>query len=181
MKMCQRFCRRSLVITRNEESQAVLSKLDIPTELEPTRRGPSSRTPRNTAGKARRCRLGRKKPVLAVCPINPFWWPVKPSVPKFIARTLFGAYKNSHYRSIYFHNVRAGVDAPTTIIWRRFAGAVKAFQSRARRFSRSLSPWSGWTRGPAKRFRRQLGGAPVFTSDRVRMFATGEHSALLPA
>src|SRR6267154_4227996 len=32
-KMCARYCRRSLIITRNEESQAALSKLGIPTEL----------------------------------------------------------------------------------------------------------------------------------------------------
>ena len=32
-KMCSRFCRDSLVITRNVESQAVLAKLGVPTEL----------------------------------------------------------------------------------------------------------------------------------------------------
>ena len=31
-KMCAHYCRRSLIITRNEESQAVLSKLGIPSE-----------------------------------------------------------------------------------------------------------------------------------------------------
>ncbi len=32
-KMCARYCRHSLVITRNEESQSVLSKLGVSTEL----------------------------------------------------------------------------------------------------------------------------------------------------
>ena len=32
-KMCSRYCRDSLVITRNVESQAVLGKLGVPTEL----------------------------------------------------------------------------------------------------------------------------------------------------
>src|SRR6476659_9008730 len=32
-KMCARYCHRSLIITRNEESQGLLSALDIPTEL----------------------------------------------------------------------------------------------------------------------------------------------------
>ena len=32
-KMCRRYCRKSLVITRNVESQAVLGKLGVPTEL----------------------------------------------------------------------------------------------------------------------------------------------------
>src|SRR5580693_6550290 len=31
-KMCARYCRRSLIITRNEESQAVLSKLGVASE-----------------------------------------------------------------------------------------------------------------------------------------------------
>ena len=49
-------------------------------------------------------------PVLVVCPINPFEWPVKASVAKFAARTLTGAYKDSHYRSVYFHNSGAAAD-----------------------------------------------------------------------
>ena len=31
--MCARFCRRSLVITRNEESQSLLSNLGVPNEF----------------------------------------------------------------------------------------------------------------------------------------------------
>jgi hypothetical protein len=31
--------------------------------------------------------------VLVVCPINPFEWPVKASLGKFVARGLTGAYK----------------------------------------------------------------------------------------
>ncbi len=45
-----------------------------------------------------------KTPVLVVCPINPFEWPVKASVAKFAAHGITGAYKDSHYRSVYFHN-----------------------------------------------------------------------------
>ena len=47
--------------------------------------------------------MGWQETVLVVCPINPFEWPVKASVAKF-ARTTTGAYKDSHYRSVYFHN-----------------------------------------------------------------------------
>src|SRR2546422_5892558 len=38
-------------------------------------------------------------PVLVVCPINPFEWPVKASVAKFALHGLTGAYQDSHYRS----------------------------------------------------------------------------------
>ncbi|HZL86012.1 MAG TPA: hypothetical protein VFD07_11625, partial [Candidatus Krumholzibacteria bacterium] len=49
--------------------------------------------------------------VLVVCPINPFWWPVTPSLVKAGARALTGAWGSSHYRSIYFHNAGPQVDA----------------------------------------------------------------------
>jgi polysaccharide pyruvyl transferase WcaK-like protein len=45
-----------------------------------------------------------RTPVLVVCPINPFEWPVKASVAKYAVRSLTGAYKDSHYRTVYFHN-----------------------------------------------------------------------------
>ncbi len=108
-KMCKRYCRDSLVITRNVESQEVLGKLGVPTELgtdtawtfEPL--GPEyGRKALRDAG------WDGRTPVLAVCPINPFWWPVKPSVAKWMAHAVAGAYKKSHYRTIYFHRSGAG-------------------------------------------------------------------------
>jgi hypothetical protein len=35
---------------------------------------------------------------------------VKASVAKFAARTVTGAYKDSHYRSVYFHNSGPAAD-----------------------------------------------------------------------
>jgi polysaccharide pyruvyl transferase WcaK-like protein len=169
MKMCRRFCRQSLVITRSEESRALLSELDIPTELgtdtawtfEP--HGPEyGRKQLADAG------WDGKKPVLAVCPINPFWWPVKPSVPKFLARTLFGAYKNSHYRTIYFQKSGLEVERAYRRYLAELAGAVKAFQSRHDVFTilvatESLDARACGVISPELR-------APVFTSDRYDMF-----------
>jgi len=45
-----------------------------------------------------------ERPVLAVCPINPFWWPVKPDVAKALAFHLGGAHADDHYKSVYFHH-----------------------------------------------------------------------------
>src|SRR6202021_3246096 len=79
-KMCKRYCSDSLVITRNVESQEVLGKLGVPTELgtdtawtfEPL--GPEyGRKALRDAG------WEGSMPVLAVSPMNPFWWPVQPS------------------------------------------------------------------------------------------------------
>ena len=102
--MCRRYCRDSLIITRNVESQEVLGKLGVPTELgtdtawtfEPL--GPEyGRKALRDAG------WDGATPVLAVCPINPFWWPVSASLAKWLAHSVAGAYEKSYYRTIYFH------------------------------------------------------------------------------
>src|SRR3984893_16755913 len=103
-KMCKRYCSDSLVITRNVESQDVLGKLGVPTELgtdtawtfEPL--GPEyGRKALHDSG------WDGKTPVLAVCPINPFWWPVKPSLGKWLSHSVGGAYDKSDYRTTHFH------------------------------------------------------------------------------
>src|ERR1700726_2100185 len=110
-KMCKRYCSDSLVITRNVESQEVLGKLGVPTELgtdtawtfEPL--GPEyGRKVLRDAG------WDGKLPVLAVCPINPFWWPVKASLAKWLAYSIAGAYQKSYYRTIYFYRSGREVD-----------------------------------------------------------------------
>ena len=89
-KMCKRYCHDSLVITRNAESQEMLGKLGVATELgtdtawtfEPL--GPEyGRKALRDAG------WDGSTPVLAVCPINPFWWPVKPSLGKSLAHSVW--------------------------------------------------------------------------------------------
>ncbi len=111
-KMCARYCRRSLIITRNEESQAVLSKLGVPSEAGTDTAWTFEPHPPEYGRKALMdAGWDGETPVLAVCPINPFWWPVTPSTPKFLAHACFGAYKESHYRTIYFHKSGPAVDA----------------------------------------------------------------------
>ena len=51
---------------------------------------PGSRAP----GARREAGWDGRAPVLAVCPIHPFWWPVKASVGKFLANAAFGAYRD---------------------------------------------------------------------------------------
>jgi len=110
-KMCARYCRRSLIITRNEESQEVLSRLGVSSEAGTDTAWTFQPHPPEYGRRV----LGAvgwdgRMPVLAVCPINPFWWPVKPSAAKFVAHA-FGAYKESHYRTVYFHKSGSAVDA----------------------------------------------------------------------
>src|SRR5260370_36711264 len=69
-----------------------------------------------------------------VCPINPFWWPVKPSLVKYAARSTTGAYKDSHYRTVYFHKSGHDVDAAFERYLTSSARAVDAFRQRPRVF-----------------------------------------------
>jgi len=168
-KMVRRYCSRSLVIPRSEESQSLLSELGVPTELgtdtawtfEP--HGPEyGRKVLMDAG------WDGRKPVLAVCPINPFWWPVKPSIPKWLARTLFGAYKQSHYRTIYFHKSGAEVDRAYKRYLDELALAVNAFRSRHDVFTILVAMESLDARA-CEAIAPQL-PAPIFASDHYDMF-----------
>ena len=76
-KMCSRYCRGSLVITRNVESQVVLGKLGVPTEWGTDTAWTFEPASLDYAEKALRdAGWDGVTPVLAICPINPFWWPV---------------------------------------------------------------------------------------------------------
>jgi len=169
-KMCKRFCRDSLIITRNIESQTVLGKLGVPTELgtdtawtfEPL--GPEyGRKALLDAG------WDGKLPVLAICPINPFWWPVKASLTKGLAHSITGAYKESYYRTIYFHRSGREVDAAYEKYLAAMAGGVARYKQ-----SRAVFPvliaMEMLDRDACARVAEKLGGAPVFASDRYNMY-----------
>ncbi|MBZ5698876.1 MAG: polysaccharide pyruvyl transferase family protein [Acidobacteriia bacterium] len=169
-KMCARFCRRSLVITRNEESQSVLSNLGVPTELGTDTAWTFDPHPPAYGHKALSAAGwdGRTQ-VLVLCPINPFWWPVKASLAKFLARTCFGAHRESHYRSVYFHNEGPAVDAAYNKYLGAMAGAVKAFRARHNVFT-ILVAMERLDAKACEALAAQLGGAPVFTSNEHDMY-----------
>ncbi|PHV09749.1 polysaccharide pyruvyl transferase family protein [Chitinimonas sp. BJB300] len=43
------------------------------------------------------------EPVLVVCPMNPFWWPVRPDLAKAAEMQQTGAHQELHFGSILFH------------------------------------------------------------------------------
>src|SRR6185436_13544175 len=119
--MCKRYCSDSLVITRNEESQAVLGKLGISTELGTDTAWTFEPRLDEYADKVlRQAGWDGQTPVLGLCPINPFWWPVRPSLIKLGLRSSMGLYQDSHYRSIYFFRNGAGV----TEVFHRYLDAL---------------------------------------------------------
>ncbi|MGH9602275.1 MAG: polysaccharide pyruvyl transferase family protein [Terriglobales bacterium] len=169
-RMCARYCSESLILTRNEESRDVLRELGVPTEagtdtawtFEP--HGPEY-------GQKMLRDLGwdGRQPVLVVCPINPFWWPVKASVGRFAARTLTGAYRDSHYRSVYFHNAGPQVDAAYARYLTAIANAVEAFRKERGAFV-VLVAMEMLDARACRALGEKLAGAPILTSDQYNMY-----------
>ena len=169
-KLCARYVRDSLVITRNPESQELLAKLEIASELgtdtawtfEPLGPEYGSKALRDAGWDG-------AMPVLAVCPINPFYWPVKPSVGKWIARATTGAYKKSQYRTIYFHKSGKQVDAAFEKYVSAMAAGVDAYR-KSRRVFPVMVAMEMLDQEACERVAQKLGGAPVFSSAQFDMF-----------
>ena len=169
-KMCGRYCRNSFVITRNEESRGVLRELGVPTELgTDTAWTFEPRPPEYGQSVLRKVGWDGRTPVLVVCPINPFEWPVKASVAKYAAHSLTGAYKDSHYRTVYFHHSGPAAEQAYRKYWMSIANAVDAFRKKKKVFV-VLAATERLDARPANRIAEKLGGAPVLTSDDYSMY-----------
>jgi polysaccharide pyruvyl transferase WcaK-like protein len=169
-KMCARFCQNSLIITRNEESRTVLRELGVPTELG---------TDTAWTFEPRPPEYGRKvlsdhgwdgrKPVLVICPINPFEWPVRAAVGKLIAMKATGAHKSSHYRGPYFHNSGPEADRKYAHYLTAIGNAVDAFRKGHDVFVVMVATERLDAR-PARKISERLGGVPILTSDDYNMY-----------
>ncbi|HLB87129.1 MAG TPA: polysaccharide pyruvyl transferase family protein [Terriglobales bacterium] len=169
-KMCARFCQNSLIITRNEESRTVLRELGVPTELGTDTAWTFEPSPPEYGKKAlSEAGWDGSAPVLVVCPINPFEWPVKASVAKFALHGLTGAYQDSHYRSVYFHNSGPEADRALDHYLTAIANAVGAFRKRRNVFVIMVAT-ERLDVHPAKRISEKLGGVPVFSSNDYNMY-----------
>jgi polysaccharide pyruvyl transferase WcaK-like protein len=169
-KMCGRYCKNSLVITRNEESRTLLRELGVPTELgTDTAWTFEPRPPEYGQNILRQVGWDGRTPVLVVCPINPFEWPVKASVAKYALHSLTGAYKDSHYRTVYFHNSGPAADRAYQHYLTSIANAVAAFRKQRNVFVIMVATERLDAR-PANRISEKLGGVPVLTSDQYNMY-----------
>ena len=168
--MCARYVHDSLVITRNVESQDLLRKLGISTELGTDTAWTFEPHPPEYARKTLRAAgWDEKTPILVLCPIHPFVWPVKASIAKYIARVTTGAYKESQYRTVYFHQSGAEVDAKYRRYVSAFGKAAAAFRERHRVFP-ILVAMERLDAHACRSMQEFLPGAPVFTSDDYDMF-----------
>jgi polysaccharide pyruvyl transferase WcaK-like protein len=168
--MCARYVHDSLVITRNVESQTLLRKLGIATELGTDTAWTFEPHPPEYARKTlREAGWDEKTPILALCPIHPFVWPVKASIAKYVARVATGAYKESQYRTVYFHQSGAEVDAKYRRYISAFGKAAAAFRERHRVFP-VLIAMERLDAHACRSMQEFLPATPVFTSDDYDMF-----------
>jgi polysaccharide pyruvyl transferase WcaK-like protein len=169
-RMVRRYCGDSLVITRNEESMAVLRQLGVSTEP-----GTDTAWTFEPAGAEyaqsalRAAGWDGTKPLLVVCPIDPFIWPVRPSLFKAAACALTGAYKESQYRTVYFHNWSRKARAAYNHYLNAMSGAVDAFRKK-HGLMVVLVAMERLDAKACHQMAERLGGVPVFTSDQYDMY-----------
>ncbi len=169
-KMCGRYCKNSLVITRNNESRKILRELGVPTELGTDTAWTFEPLGAEYGHKALSdVGWDGKTPVLVVCPINPFEWPVKASVAKAALHSLAGAYKESHYRGPYFHHAGPEADRAYEHYLSSIANAVAAFRQKRNVFV-IMAATERMDARPCRRISEKLGGVPVMTSDDYNMY-----------
>src|SRR5207247_3877936 len=79
------------------------------------------------------------------------------------------AYKESHYRSVYFHNAGPEADRALEHYLTAIANAVRAFRQQQNVFV-VLVATERLDARPARRISEKLGGVPVLTSDDSNMY-----------
>jgi polysaccharide pyruvyl transferase WcaK-like protein len=168
--MCARYTKDSLVITRSLESQHLLSALGVPNELgADTAWTFEPHPPEYARGALRQAGWDEKTPILVLCPIHPFVWPVRASIGKYLAKLASGAYKNSQYRTVYFFESGAEVDRKFRHYVNGFAKATKAFVQKHRVFP-ILVAMERLDAVACGEIAKEMPGTPIFTSDDYDMF-----------
>ncbi len=168
--MCARYTKESLVITRSVESQQLLGGLGVPNELGADTAWTFEPHPRSYARETlRKAGWDEKTPILVLCPIHPFVWPVKASIAKYLARVTTGAYKDSQYRTVYFFESGAEVDKKFEHYIKGYVEATKAFLQRHRVFP-ILVAMERLDAVACRAIEKEIPGMPIFTSADYDMF-----------
>ncbi len=168
--MCGRYVEDSLIITRNTESQQLLNSLGVPTELGTDTAWTFEPLPPEYGRKALlETGWDEKTPVLVLCPIHPYVWPVKASIAKYIASATTGAFKDSQYRTVYFFQSGVEVERKYRRYVSAFVKATQAFVQRHRVFP-ILVAMERLDAVACRDIATEIPATPVFTSDDYDMF-----------
>jgi len=168
--MCERYVQESLVITRNVESQTLLNSLGITTELGTDTAWTFEPHPPEYGRKVlREAGWDEKTPILVVCPIHPFVWPVEASIGKYLTRVTTGAYADSQYRTVYFFQSGEEVNRKNDHYISGFTKATQAILQRHRVFP-ILVAMERLDAVACCHIAEKIPGTPIFTSDDYDMF-----------
>jgi polysaccharide pyruvyl transferase WcaK-like protein len=168
--MCARYTKESLVITRSLESQQLLGGLGVPNELGADTAWTFEPHPPEYGRQALRAAgWDGTTPILVLCPIHPFVWPVSASIAKYLARVATGAYKDSQYRTVYFFESGPGVDRKFQHYIDGYTHATKAFVQKHRVFP-ILVAMERLDAVACRAIEKEMPGTPIFTSDDYDMF-----------
>lgn len=170
-QLVRRSCHDAFVLTRNEASRHVLAGLGIKSELGTDTAWTFEPAPGDVARKLlREAGWDGARPVLVVCPMNPFWWPLRPSLARKALLDRFGWFKASHARTLYFHRSGADVDRQFSRYLGGLAEGVKRFVARTPHFVVVVG-MEALDRAAVEQLGRSL-AAPTFSSDTLPMYET---------
>lgn len=120
-KLVQRYCSDVYVISRTEPSMRVVSELGLRGELgTDTAWSFTPSSPERGEELLSQAGWDGKKPVVGAAVINPFCWPVKPSLSKLCRMTVSGVPRHDHHMKWYFF---ASSEARTQA-FERYVGAI---------------------------------------------------------
>jgi polysaccharide pyruvyl transferase WcaK-like protein len=167
--LVRRYCRDALILCRNQASRDVLEALGVSTRGGTDTAWAFEPAPAAVAEDLLRG-LGwdGQAPVVALCPINPFWWPVKPDVARGAAWWLTGAHEDAHYASVYFHKSGADVQAAQARYLDALASAFQQYRSRHACFP-VIVGMEALDRRACEGLAERI-GAPVLVSDEHDMY-----------
>lgn len=125
----KRNCQKSYIITRNAESVSALNHLGIKSSLGTDTAWSFIPYDKIISERFIKNRGWEGKPLLVVCPVNPFWWPVKGSVIRYLKFKLFKTDKDLIFNSIYFHQFDENRNLKYQKYISSFANAINKFVS----------------------------------------------------
>jgi polysaccharide pyruvyl transferase WcaK-like protein len=170
-RFVRKHVQQSLVICRNEPSRKILEALGIRTKggtdtawtFDPAATEVGARHLRDAGWDG-------KRPVLIVCPINPFCWPAGPDLLRAAALGMFGEFRAEHFRSVYFHSWSDDRE-------RRYHAYLDALARGVREFAKDNDAFvacvgmEALDRNACEELAERLPfGAPLFISDQHDMY-----------
>jgi polysaccharide pyruvyl transferase WcaK-like protein len=167
----RKHCGESLIICRNEPSRKVLEALGVRTKS-----GTDTAwtfEPRAAEfGEARLREVGwdGRRPLLIVCPVNPFCWPASPDLVRSAALGLFGEFRAEHYRSIYFHSWSEQAEQRFEAYLDALARGVREFAAETDAFVVCVGMEALDRQACELLAQRLPRGAPLFVSDQHDMY-----------